>query len=543
MLTVQQVSAADGADALLQQFEQATTDSERLRCANAFFDCLFSDGFIDEPCRFGAGVPSDSVRQQVYYWAGELLYDRQNYQLSASYCRRALPLYNGDAAADCLSLLALNYVRMGDHTQAADYARQCYELDLKSGDADRISSSLNTLANIYFSANLPREAEPYVLKGIEYCQQAGNQPRLAVLYGTASDVYHALDEQQKALDYAQRALDIDRELGNADRVAVRQTQMAAALVGLERLDEALQQLEQAIPVLQSSGNYHSLAIACNKMGETLNHSGRHAEAATYYGKALAIFQAMGDVYNEMHTHLGIYKSLISTEPDSAQKHFYRYTTLKDSLYSSSAAKSMGHLSAQLNNAELKAENEKQRTRTRTYIILSGVLLMLALITIVLWLRQRRLTRRFLDSFNANNNATTEIPGDDDTSKNDTAAPVPEGNTAIADPTSDTDNEFLSQVNSIIDHQITEGRIDVAEMARQMCMSITTFRRRFTAIVNETPQAYIIRQRMEKARRLLTEHPEMKIQDVGMMCGFDDKSNFTRAFRNTFGMTPSEYVSR
>ena len=89
--------------------------------------------------------------------------------------------------------------------------------------------------------------------------------------------------------------------------------------------------------------------------------------------------------------------------------------------------------------------------------------------------------------------------------------------------------------------VQEGRIDVAAIATEMAMSMTPFRRRFTALLGDRPQAYIGRLRMERARRLIDEHPELNISEVALKCGFDDKSNFTRAFKHVHGITPSEYL--
>lgn len=524
---------------LLQQFDSANVDN-RLQLANKFFRQLHDSGFIDEDIQFSAAVPPDSVRQQVCYWAGELLYDQQQYQLAVERCLQALPLYHGDAAADCISLISLCYVRMGDYKQAIDYARQCYELDLKSNDPDRISSSLNTLAGIYIGANLPKDAEPYALKGIEYCNKTGNLQRLAVLCSTAADIYHALDQQQQSLDYATKARDIDLQLGNNERVAVRQMQMAAAFIGLDSLTQARDCLQKAIPVLQSSGNYHSLAIACNKMGELCNHQNNHSEAARYYQLALQIFQAIGDTYNELHTQLGLYKSLKDSLPEDAEVHFQRYNHLRDSLYSNQTATAMGQQSAMLGNAELQAENEQHRARARAYIIVGIILLLLLLIGLAMYLRQCRRTREFERQFNELSSSLDETdenpsqPAEKQLSEEQTARPAHHNL---------QDMEFMDKVKTIVDRQIDEGHIDVAALAQEMCMSITTFRRRFTAVVQEKPQAYLMRLRMEKARQLLDTHPELNVQEVGLRCGFEDKSNFTRAFKHTFGITPSEYVRR
>lgn len=106
--------------------------------------------------------------------------------------------------------------------------------------------------------------------------------------------------------------------------------------------------------------------------------------------------------------------------------------------------------------------------------------------------------------------------------------------------SERDRLFRQQMTDAIDRQIGEGPVRVERLAAEACMSLTGFRRRFTAVFGEQPQQYVMRYRMERARRMLDDYPELPIIEVANRCGFDDKSNFNRAFRRAFGMAPSQY---
>ena len=171
----------------VEQLLEAFNHTYRVDQANRFFKELLKQEFVDEPVAFAASTPKDSLQQQVWYWAAEWFYDQQQYQQAVSYAQQALPLYHvEDQKADCLNLLAVVNIRLANYEEAAEYAKQCYALDEKSGDADRMSSSLNTLAAIYMGAAQPKEAETYVLKGIEKAQQANNPGRMAVLQAMAS---------------------------------------------------------------------------------------------------------------------------------------------------------------------------------------------------------------------------------------------------------------------------------------------------------------------------------------------------------------------
>ncbi|MNW58129.1 Xylose operon regulatory protein [compost metagenome] len=51
--------------------------------------------------------------------------------------------------------------------------------------------------------------------------------------------------------------------------------------------------------------------------------------------------------------------------------------------------------------------------------------------------------------------------------------------------------------------------------------------------------YVQKVRMDKARDLLSD-PALKIQDISEMLGYKDKNYFSKAFRNYYDCSPSEF---
>lgn len=170
---------------------------------------------------------------------------------------------------------------------------------------------------------------------------------MATLHGMASEVYHALGDQQKAYDYALEPYRMEQQIGRASRIAIRLTQMAAALTGLDRPAEAKQCLLTAMPQLEADGNLHSFGISCNKMGELLLWEAKPDSAAPYFARAADIFKQMGDLYNEMHSQLGLFNALKDSDPEAAMYKLDRYNELKDTIYSREAAQAMGQVSAEI----------------------------------------------------------------------------------------------------------------------------------------------------------------------------------------------------
>jgi AraC family transcriptional regulator len=62
-----------------------------------------------------------------------------------------------------------------------------------------------------------------------------------------------------------------------------------------------------------------------------------------------------------------------------------------------------------------------------------------------------------------------------------------------------------------------------------------FIRAFGYVYEETPHAFLIRQRLERARRLLRVSP-LAINEIALESGFENASAFSRLFRQRFGIT-------
>lgn len=78
-------------------------------------------------------------------------------------------------------------------------------------------------------------------------------------------------------------------------------------------------------------------------------------------------------------------------------------------------------------------------------------------------------------------------------------------------------------------------VDNGELARMANYSPTHFIHAFRCVFGDTPHAYLVRQRLECARRLLRASP-LAINEIAMESGFENASVFARVFRRRFGMT-------
>ena len=524
---------SDTYDKLLSDFDNSTSVS----AANRFFKQLDADEITDSLIIFNENTPVDSVQGQVWYWASVCMYEMQQYKSAEKYGLKSLPLLHDDETkADCLNLIGCIYVRLGDFDQAAAYTKQCLDIDMRSGDDDRISSSLNTLAGIYMAAYQPKEAEVYIIKAIEHAEKAQNPARKAILLGMASEIYHALGNDTISLQYADQSYELEKVIGNEHRSAIRLSQKASALIGLHRYSEAEQTLETVIPILRQCGDKHSLAIACNKMGMSLLCQEREKEAIAYYREAADILVETGDLMNEMHSRRGLYESLWKINPDSAKIELDRFDLLKDSLYTNATAENLARYNAEFENDQLQQEiSRRQRQHISNIIIIFAIAIIVCLSALIAVRKNQKRQQRRTEELTHEIELLKKMLN----AENREAEPSDEEESPDSDE-SDSNKQFLMNLIKAVNEGLPTGEFGVEAIASKLNMSEQTFRRRLQSATGETPKAYISAIQMEKASNLLLNNPDLPIIEVAEQCGFNDASSFSHTFKRTYGISPSQF---
>jgi AraC family transcriptional regulator len=109
------------------------------------------------------------------------------------------------------------------------------------------------------------------------------------------------------------------------------------------------------------------------------------------------------------------------------------------------------------------------------------------------------------------------------------------------PTMDSNKLYQKRINLAIDHisaHISEP-ISLDSLAGITGFSSYYFHRIFTALVGETPADYVLRTRLELAQNYLVKTGR-SITQIALESGFSNSAVFARAFRQRYGITPSQY---
>jgi len=82
-------------------------------------------------------------------------------------------------------------------------------------------------------------------------------------------------------------------------------------------------------------------------------------------------------------------------------------------------------------------------------------------------------------------------------------------------------------------------LDLEAAARQAGLSPFHFLRLFANAIGVTPHQYLVRARLRRAARLLTDDA-LSVTDVALDVGFADLSNFVRTFHRAAGVSPRAF---
>lgn len=98
--------------------------------------------------------------------------------------------------------------------------------------------------------------------------------------------------------------------------------------------------------------------------------------------------------------------------------------------------------------------------------------------------------------------------------------------------------LLRRARDLMDREFARP-LDVDAIARSAYMSPAHFSRRFRAAYGETPHAYLMTRRIERAKSLL-RIGELSVTDVCLAVGCTSLGSFSARFTELVGQTPTAY---
>jgi AraC family transcriptional regulator len=103
-------------------------------------------------------------------------------------------------------------------------------------------------------------------------------------------------------------------------------------------------------------------------------------------------------------------------------------------------------------------------------------------------------------------------------------------------------DYVERTNAAIDYIVRnlDGDLKLDDVARVACFSPFHFPRVFRSILGETLNQFVKRQRLERALYLMSHAPHRSLTEISLECGFSSSSDFSRSFKDRFGVPPSAF---
>ncbi|OIN55910.1 helix-turn-helix domain-containing protein [Arsenicibacter rosenii] len=101
---------------------------------------------------------------------------------------------------------------------------------------------------------------------------------------------------------------------------------------------------------------------------------------------------------------------------------------------------------------------------------------------------------------------------------------------------------LSQLNQVIDEQMSNPAFGIDELCRTLGISRSNLFRLLKEQTGLAPSLYIRQLRLAKARDLL-EHTDLRITDVAFQVGFERSQMLSKYFTEAYGISPSEFRTK
>lgn len=100
-----------------------------------------------------------------------------------------------------------------------------------------------------------------------------------------------------------------------------------------------------------------------------------------------------------------------------------------------------------------------------------------------------------------------------------------------------------QLREVIEyiHTYLGSELSLTELASQLKLSPFHFSRLFKQSLGLSPHKYVLQNRIERAKKLITASRNLPLSDIALQTGFYDQTHFGKAFKKYVGVSPKTFL--
>ncbi|MNQ94434.1 Response regulator PleD [compost metagenome] len=103
-----------------------------------------------------------------------------------------------------------------------------------------------------------------------------------------------------------------------------------------------------------------------------------------------------------------------------------------------------------------------------------------------------------------------------------------------------DKKFINDLASIVEANLANENLSVEEISLKIGLSRVQLYRKVKALLNSSVAEYILNRRLQKARYMLLNEPDLSISEITFKTGFTSPNYFATVFKANYQCTPSDF---
>lgn len=332
----------------------------------------------------------DSVGMtQVFYYLGNIRFRQAKYQNAIAYFIKTAEL--GEKANDykmvarALDNVGVNYVVMGNNTEALKYYLKALKIWEKIGDNAGKGSSLSDIARVYVALGDKAKAIEYINQSIATQKGYADVQTMIHCYLNAVSIYTETNNDSAAIAVCTEAIRLAEATGQQSELTVMLIDRGMAYYSAHKYEEAFADYMKCLKLTKDRPSPAMAAEAHMGLGEIWMARGNAAKSIPHLEIAYALFRE-----NEMEDQTGPAADLLGAayEKSGDFQKALKFTkighTIKDSIYNESNTKQQQQLQFDyelekkqnrigiLEKKSLIAQNKSDRQRATLWALIGGI---------------------------------------------------------------------------------------------------------------------------------------------------------------------------
>ena len=333
-----------------------------------------------------------------------------------------------------IRLIGITHDIQGQTDSSRLYFEYYYQLSLKEGDTDMITSALINLCMLNWNVGQFQEALNYGFESIKSAESNNNEQLLSKCFNNVALIYQEINDYTKAIPYNKKSYRIREKLGDKQGIVHSQNNLGICYKNLQIYDSAKFFYESAKTLAKEINDQNTISKVNNNLGVIAIRQGAYNLAEKLLYEALAYDQsALQNILTnnslaELFLETGAYEKALShsmqskllldqidnqdhkedvyyylanslaknNQTDSAAFYFNRLLEVKESIFNEKSARVYNDLEVSYQTDKKEQQIALQEAKLqRNRILLIALLVILFLIIVLFIISRNQLKRKQL----------------------------------------------------------------------------------------------------------------------------------------------------